>query len=44
MYTVSGCDHPDIDFRNLSDPSFEIYETELSKIIHVIDQNNYEKK
>ena len=43
-YSSAGCDHPDIDFRNLSEPSPEIYETELSKIIHATDQNDYEKK
>jgi len=43
-YTVSGCDHPDIDIRNLTEPSPEIYKTELSKIIHATDQNDYEKK
>jgi len=43
-YTIPGCDHPDIDFRNLTKPSPEIYETQLSKIIHATDQNDYEKK
>lgn len=43
-YTVAGCDHPDVDIRNLTEPSCEIYETELRKIIHATDQNDYEKK
>jgi hypothetical protein len=33
-----------VDIRNLSEPSCEIYETELSKIIQATDQNDYEKK
>ena len=43
-YTIAGCDHPDVDIRNLTEPSCEIYETELRKIIQATDQNDYEKK
>ncbi|KIM35961.1 hypothetical protein M413DRAFT_78832 [Hebeloma cylindrosporum] len=43
-YTGSGCDHPDIDIRNLSKPSPEIYEAQLKKIILSADQADYEKK
>lgn len=43
-YAGSGCDHPDIDIRNLSKPSPEIYETQLAKVILATDQADYEKK
>jgi len=43
-YTIAGCDHPDVDIRNLTEPSCAIYETELQKIIHATDQTDYEKK
>jgi hypothetical protein len=43
-YTVAGCDHPDIDIRNLSKPSPEVYETQLAKVVQATDQNDYEKK
>jgi len=43
-YMIAGCDHPDVDIRNLTEPSCAIYETELRKIIHATDQTDYEKK
>lgn len=43
-YAGSGCDHPDIDIRNLSRPSPGIYETQLEKVVLATDQADYEKK
>jgi hypothetical protein len=43
-YAGSGCDHPDIDIRNLSKPSPRIYEAQLAKVVLVTDQADYEKK
>ncbi|EDR05626.1 uncharacterized protein LACBIDRAFT_329489 [Laccaria bicolor S238N-H82] len=40
----SGCDHPDIDIRNLSRPSPEIYKKQLEKVVLATDQADYEKK
>ena len=42
--TIPGCDHPNVDIRNLFEPSCEVYETKLSKIIQATNQNDYEKK
>ena len=43
-YAGSGCDHPDINIRNLSKPSARIYEVQLAKIVLATDQADYEKK
>ena len=43
-YAGSGCDHPNIDIRNLSRPSPEIYKAQLEKVVLATDQANYEKK
>ena len=43
-YVGSGCDHPDINIRNLSRPSPRIYKTQLEKVVLATDQADYEKK
>ena len=43
-YAGSGCDHLDIDIRNLSKPSPRTYAAQLAKVVLATDQTNYEKK
>jgi hypothetical protein len=43
-YAGSGCDHPDIDIRNLSKASPGTYAAQLAKVVLATDQTDYEKK
>ena len=42
-YTVRDCNHPDIDICNLETLSSTEYQQDLSKVIFLRDQNEYEK-